>query len=323
MLGRKFCPRCMAILKKNVEVCPNCGTDIAEYEYEQEKEKLAKETSKLQAEPKQELDTIKSDVEQDASAISDEKNPESEKAGDEPVDQESDVTEESKPEEKKAKRHKHKPKAKEVPQFTVDADGSYNIDTSDVTFLDNSSYSSKKERGEFKPEKIKWWEIYKWADRHLARRKIMKEVNKAARTKPVFVNKVTMSILALLLGWCGIHDFYAKNYIKGTVNAVSIILASIFVTVPALAPVATFFGGGFGLVAFYLWVTDFFTILFDKYKYRISKEAFIAKLNVETRYKISKRYLQIDKIKKEQDKILEKQRKKLAKKEAKLNAKQK
>lgn len=283
----KFCPKCMNIIKKKDEKCSKCGMLVCDMESYAENEKVQLE------------ETITNKQENsDNVATADE------------------IATQNKP-----KRHKHKKKTKDVPHYTVDEDGSFNIDTRDVTFLDNSSYSSKKERGEFKPEKIEWWEIYKWADRVLARRKIMKEVNKAAKEKPSFVKKSAMILWCLFFGWMGAHNYYAKNYIRGIVTSVAITMSLIFISVPALASVAVFFGGGAGFVAVYIWFGDLISILLNSYKYRISKEAFIAKLNVETRYKISKKYLTLDKIKAEQEKIKEKQRKKLEKKEAKLSAK--
>ena len=107
-----------------------------------------------------------------------------------------------------------------------------------------------------------------------------------------------------MLGW----DFLAE------INLQSIIIRLVL---------ATFFGGGFGFVALYLWISDLITLALNKFKYRLSKEAFIMKLNVETRYKISKKYLTVDKIKQEQESIKANLKKKLEKKEAKRRAKSK
>ncbi len=294
----RICPNCVTIIKRKDEKCSKCGMLVSDMEKAKDQEKM---------------DKIMRDIQQDLSYIE----------NDQMCEVKEDETPTNKSEEQtvvKPKRHKHKKKNKEVPQYTVDEDGSFNIDTRDVTFLDNSSYSSKKERGEFKPEKIEWWEIYKWADRHLARRKIMKEVNKSARVRPSFIKKGTMIALCLFFGWMGAHDYYAKNYKKGILVTISMLLTSIFVSVEALAPVATFFGGGFGFIVAYTWIGDMLNLLFDKYKYRLSKEAFIAKLNVETRYKISKKYLTTDKIKAEQERIKQNLKIKLEKKEAKRRA---
>ena len=95
------------------------------------------------------------------------------------------------------KRRKEKEKK---PQFDVDENGEFNIDTADVEIVGEETgkafeekfkqtYSVKKARGDYREPKIKWWEIYKIADRAFARRKIKKEVNKAARIKPEYINK--------------------------------------------------------------------------------------------------------------------------------------
>lgn len=292
----RFCPECMNIVKKKDEKCSQCGMLVSDMEKQLEEQKQANALSAVKEQMNM-VDQLNTDVVEeniDTDAV-------------EQINQ--------------PKRHKHKKKNQNVPQYTVDEDGSFNIDTRDVTFLDNSSYSSKKERGEFKPEKIEWWEIYKWADRHLARKKIMKEVNKAGNVRPAFVKKGWMIFLCAFFGWMGAHDYYAKNYKKGALVTIAMIISVVFVSVPALASVSTFFGGGCGFIVAYLWISDFISLLIDKYKYRLSKEAFIMKLNVETRYKISKRYLSVDRIKAEQEKIKANIQKKLEKKEAKRRAK--
>ena len=294
----KFCPRCMNIIRKKDEKCSKCGMLVSEMEEVSDDKKFEKEIDIL--------DQNISAVDQLNQQVAEE------------VQEDAQSNAASAP-----KRHKHKKKQKDLPQYTVDEDGEFNIDTRDVTFLDTSAYSTKKQKGEFTPEKIEWWEIYKWADRYLARRKVMKEVNKASRVRPSFIKKSTMMLLCLFFGWMGAHDYYARNYKKAVFVNASIIISMVFISVPALASVATFIGGGFGFVALYTWLTDLIALMFDKYKYRLSKEAFIMKLNIETRYKISKKYLSLDKIKAEQQQIKDKFTAKKEKKEAKRRAKQK
>ena len=82
-----------------------------------------------------------------------------------------------------------KKKASEQFQFEVDENGEININTKDVEIIgeetakiydekQKQTYSVKKARGDYREPKIKWWEIYKWADRSFARRKIKREVSK-------------------------------------------------------------------------------------------------------------------------------------------------
>ncbi len=200
--------------------------------------------------------------------------------------------------EDKKKRHKHKSKLKEEPKYTVDENGDYNIDTSDVTFLEGveaPTYSVKKARGEVKEEKLKWWEIYKWADRMLAKRKIMKEVNKASTKTPFGISRGVMIFLCIFFGYMGAHSLYGKNYKRGFTTMGLFITAMIVVSVPVLYKyVGIFLGGGCGFVAVAIWVYDLVMLVINKYKYRISKEEFISNLNVETRAKIGKKYVDLD-----------------------------
>lgn len=199
------------------------------------------------------------------------------------------------------KRHAHKKKNKqELPDVTVDGDGAYNIDTRDVTFFEGAqeNYSVKKARGEDKYAKIEWWEIYKWADLYLARRKINKEVNKAAVIEPTYVKHGTLLILCLLFGWMGIHNFYAKNYRKGIVTLSSFAIAfSLVVAFDAVANLESILGsvaGMFGLIAAFLWISDLVAIICRRYRFRESKLKFICKLNLETRKKLGKKYVTIN-----------------------------
>lgn len=217
------------------------------------------------------------------------------------------------------KRHKHKRKKSDLPNYTVDENGDYDIDTSDVTYLEgveNPTYSVKKARGEVETEKLKWWEIYKWADRMLAKRKISKEVNKASHKEPFGVKRWAMIVLCLLFGWMGAHNFYAKNYKRGWFVLISMFVVFIVTGVDKLAEImGVFVGGGLGFVVLAMWIYDFICLIFNKYRYRISREEFISNLNVETRAKLGKKYIKMDKAsfkakeKARQEKILNKRNK--------------
>lgn len=222
--------------------------------------------------------------------------------------------------EQKPKRHKHKKKKVETPHYTVDENGDYNIDTNDVTFLEGvetPTHSVRKARGEFKQEKLKWWEIYKWADRMLAKRKIMKEVNKASYTPPEGISRTTTTVLCVLFGWLGAHNFYAKNYKRGwTIVAFDIIISLVLYIKPLFEFMGVFVGGGLGFVMVAMWFYDIVSLIFNKYKYRISKEKFISNLNVETRAKLGKKYIDLDRVA-----FKEKEQKRLDKLNAKKNKK--
>ena len=81
-----------------------------------------------------------------------------------------------------------------------------------------------------------------------------------------------------------------------------------------------FVGGGLGFTIFALWFTDLFGLIFNKYSYEISKEEFISNLNVETRMKLRKKYVNLDK-KVFKEKEIQRLEKKKIKKEKALNKK--
>lgn len=227
----------------------------------------------------------------------------------------------------KPKRHKHKRKAnkKDAPQYTVDEDGSFNINTKDVTYLEGiekPTSSVRKARGDMpEQEKLEWWEIYKWADRMLAKRKINKEVRKASTKTPENISRGVMLTYCILLGWLGIHNFYGGNKKKGWFVVIADFIVVLIMNIPVLHEImGIFVGGGLGFVVLALWFTDITGLIFNKYRYNISKEEFISNLNVETRAKLGKKYINFDKtvFKEKEEKRLNKKK---LKKEKKLNKK--
>lgn len=328
-----MCPRCGNLLKKKDTKCSQCGLSrekIENMENPKKQDGPAKsEVTKEKVEPSVEVTTeavsssndggvtvnTKAILDNENSGVLEENNS---KSSEEESTNNSEENEDNNQKDKatsyehgidsttigkavydKPKRHKHKSKAKDQPQYTVDENGEYNIDTSDVTYLEGvetPTYSVKKARGEVTQEKIKWWEIYKWADRMLARRKINKEVNKAATATPVGISRVAMIIYCLLFGWLGIHNFYAHNFKRGWFVLVSFVIVIIVTSIDVLIEImGVFVGGGLGFVVFAMWMIDLFSLFFGKYKYRISKEQFISNLNVETRAKLGKKYIALDK----------------------------
>lgn len=207
------------------------------------------------------------------------------------------------------KRRKNK---NEEFQFELDENGEFNIDTTDVEIIGEEaskiydekrqqSYSIKKARGDYRPPIIKWWEIYKLADRSFARRKIKKEVSKASKVKPDFISKGKLLALAIFFGWCGAHNFYAKNKRKGFVS-LSFLLVSILSMalsgVPFFKAIELWSVGFTGFVVLVIWISDIVDIIFNKFKYRIQKDKFIEGMNVETRAKLGEKYIDLDLLKK-------------------------
>lgn len=361
----KFCPKCMNIIRRKDVKCSKCGMLVSDMiklrekelenkkvEINNNKEKtLKKEDSKSVVELKPVVtetddggaivDTSKMfansmNQEQTSKNVEDSKNEnnKSDESNQEIEFDDEHVGSVVFEEKNKPKRHKHKSKINknDQPQFTVDEDGSYNIDTKDVTYLEgvNKPTSSiRKARGDIKEEKIEWWEIYKWADKMLARRKIKKEVNKAGNKIPKGINRGSLIAWCIFFGWLGIHNFKAGNKKKGWFIVISDLIIIPVINVPVLYKImGVFVGGGLGFIVLSSWFLDLFALIFNKYKYRISKEEFISNLNIETRVKLNKKYVDFDKVifkEKEEarlnKKVIKKQ-KKLDKKKAKLERRQ-
>ena len=196
--------------------------------------------------------------------------------------------------------------------FQVDENGEFNIDTKDVEIIGEEvtkiyeerrakEYSIKKARGEYRPPKIKWWEIYKLADRTFARRKIKKDVTKASKVRPDFVSKTKLLLLAIFFGWFGAHNFYAKNKKKGfvTLSFLTIsILGMIFFDTAFVQSMYLWIIGCSGFVVISIWVTDLVNIIFNKFQYRIQKDKFISCMNIETRAKLGEKYIDLELLKK-------------------------
>lgn len=311
----RICPRCMNIIRKSDVVCSSCGLEVEKMQEEKNLE-IERQNKLIEDKIAEQENLVKNEeiAEEERSQL--EENGIIEKTAE-------NSTENG---EQKRKRHKHKSKTQkqskeDLPEYTVDENGQYDINTKDVTFLegiDLKSYSSKKAKGE-KParEKIEWWEIYKWADLYLARRKINKEIKKASHKIPYGISKTKMLLLSIFFGWAGAHDFYAKNNKRGWTAVSFLTIVAIIMNVPVLYKImGIFIGGGLGFAMLVMWFGDIFAIATNRYKYRISKEEFISNLNLSTRGKLRKKYWYFDKrvfLEKEQkriDKIVAKREKK-------------
>lgn len=315
------CPRCAADVSENLSVCPKCGLAVSKFaafehrisnlefgnpsgdpfsnkmtKEEKKAAKKARKEEKKQAKKEKKIRESQSDTDFSVYALNS----------------------------KNGVRQKHydnsymgrKQRAKDnkkYPEFTIDqATGEFNIDTSDVEIVgaetgkiieeQHQSYSVKKSRGDYAPKKIKWWELYKLTDRHFARRKIKKQVNTAAKIKPGFINKTKLLLFAIFFGWMGAPNFYAKNYKKGIFT---LVMLFIWTSVVWLAGYSKFFAsielsvGGFaGFVTLFIWVSDIVNIAFGSFRYRIQKEAFLCKLNFNTRAKLGEKYYDMELYKK-------------------------
>ena len=321
----RHCPRCGSEISNNDKSCSRCGLAVDKMEEftknftytdesleksegqetenqeqeviskkEQKKRDKAEKKAKKKADKKAREEAIKNEDTQffKFATNSGEENPDEILEGDTYLEKR-----------KKKKRQAAKP------VFQIDENGEFHIATKDVEIVGEEtgniikeryeqSYSVKKERGDYTPPKIKWWEIYKLADKHFVRRKVKKEVNKAAKVKPKFVKKSKLLLLSIFLGWCGSHNFYARNKKKGWVALISF---AICIFVNALAGSSKFFssiqisiGGGFGFVFLFMWIADIINISTNQYKFKIQRDKFIALLNVETRAKLGEKYIDLD-----------------------------
>lgn len=188
-------------------------------------------------------------------------------------------------------------KQRNQPQYSVDKSGEYNIDTHDVTYLPNTyTYSVKKARGEVKRQKLKWWEVYKWADLMLARRKIKKQVRRASNYRPKEIKGWKMKLLCILFGWFGIHDLYARNYRKGAFAAVCFTIGCVLLFNWPQKLMLT--AGFFLFIPVCMWVLDIINLIFGTYSYRLSRYKFIDCLNADTRAQLGDKYLDKDEYKK-------------------------
>lgn len=299
------CPRCASEISLKDKVCPRCGLpvskmgeaeDVLAEELEKqaenkklnkaqrlEKKRLAKQTKK-EAKRKRKLEEQSSNTDFSKFASN------------------------SSAENTEIDLRKRKKNKDEEFKFEIDENGELNIDTSDVEIIGEEvskaydekrkqTYSIKKARGDYREPKIKWWEIYKLADRSFARRKIKKEVNKAGRVKPDFISKAKLLILAILFGWCGVHNFYAKNKKKGFVSLSFLgisILGMALNDVPFFKMFELWIIGFSGFVVLWIWVLDIVNIMFNKFQYRIQRDKFIESLNIETRAKLGEKYIDLE-----------------------------
>lgn len=270
MFNTKICKNCFESYSGKPETCPHCGillnAEKPKNNKEDKKVKIKKER-KRRITSKEIMDSINF-VELNAKAN----------------------------QQKLTKKQKEK-----LPEFKVEKSGEYSVDIKDVTYLPSTyTYSAKKARGEYDAPKIKWWEIYKWADLMLAKRKIKKQVKRASHYRPQQISKSKLLTLCIFFGWMGGHNFYARNYRKG----IFVLVAGLLGAFVALAPftflnyIRTSIGGGLLFVVLFMWGMDLINIICNTYSYRLSKWKFIDCLNTDTRATLGAKYIDKDEYKK-------------------------
>lgn len=313
------CPRCSCEFNDNLKACPKCGLSTVKMDAFLQSMNITEYNSQNKIDPNEYLKLSS----QEKSALRREKKLRKkeekrakkvrESVSDTDFSQFATNTDEYR---KKVKgyqnnffgrRQRAKDRSK-TPEFTIDPNGEFNIDTSDVELVgeqtgriieeQHQSYSIKKSRGDYKPPKIKWWEIYKLADRHFARKKIKKQISKASKIKPGFISKTKLFLLALFFGWAGAHNFYAKNYKKGCFT-IGMLALFILIMIGAqysvfLASIQLSVGGCAGFLNMFIWISDTISIGINSFKYRIQKEAFLFRLNFNTRAKLGEKYYDLE-----------------------------
>lgn len=313
----KRCPRCSAELSLTDKTCPKCGLLVSQMEEVQKRFNLSsgEDNSETAVKlSKKDLKNAKKEEKKQAKqAKRDEKRKKKEVdeldfsqfAVNSGVPDPDEILETDTYSEKRKKKKRSQAK----PRFLIDENGEFAINTEDVEIVGEEtgkmlekqyeqSYSIKKSRGDYIPPKVKWWEVYKIADRHFARSKIKKEVNKAAKIKPNYVKKSTLLLLAIFLGWMGAHNFYAKNKRKGWLSVTLLVIwvgvVALSTSVEFFALISTSIGGGAGFLCLFIWISDIINIISNQFKYKFQRDRFIAGLNVETRAKLGKKYIDMD-----------------------------
>lgn len=315
----KNCPRCASELSPYAKLCPRCGLPVSQMEEFIDRFNLAEKTESSEngfgevdlSQNKKERKAAKKQAKKAAKKAKKERESKSDTDFKQFASNGENIGDDSYLDSDTFSERKRKRKNKLTkPVFDLDENGEFNIDTSDVEIVGaetgkiieerfEQSYSVKKQRGDYRPPKIKWWEIYKISDRYFARRKIKKEVAKAARIKPSFISKAKLLLLAIFFGWTGAHNFYAKNKKKGWVSVATLIIW-VGVSVLAREGIAFFrsieisVAGFAGFINVLIWITDIINIIFNKFKYRLQIDKFISEMNVETRAKLGEKYIDLD-----------------------------
>ena len=304
------CPRCASEITLKDKVCPRCGLPVSKMGEAEEalaeemlEQAKSEKLNKVQQKEKKRLAKI---------AKKEAKRKKKEEAKMSTTDFSQFASNATSENEEPLKIGKRKKKEEKF-QFSVDENGEFNIDTKDVEIIGEEvskiyeekrkqqEYSIKKARGDYRPPRIKWWEIYKIADRAFARRKIKKDVKKAAKVKPDFISKFKLLLLAILFGWCGAHNFYARNKKKGftSLSFLAVSMAGMFLRDTAFVKTIEVWLIGFtGFVVLSIWIIDIINIIFNKFEYRIQKEKFISCMNIETRAKLGEKYIDLELLKK-------------------------
>jgi len=197
-------------------------------------------------------------------------------------------------------------KSKDSKKVTSPRVSGVHIDVESSSYFARSrnKYNPSTERivvennGKYELEKLKWWEIYKWADRQLAKSKIKKVVKRESEKRPERVSFWALFCLCLFSGFLGVHNFYAGNIKKGLTSVISFVVAMVYIIFLDKIPFFNAYFQGLlcavpGLICLAIWIIDFLAIVFKKFKYNISRMEYIKTLDLETRARLGKKYIYI------------------------------
>lgn len=161
----------------------------------------------------------------------------------------------------------------------------------------NAKRSGSIDAKDYEAEKLKWWEIYKWADRWLVKRKVGKVVSKQARVRPSGKSYWLLLLLSGLFGFVGLHNFYAGNTKRGIVSLSLFSWSILFVALIGRWAWLENFQYSLcavpGFVCVMMWIWDFVAILFKRFEFKKSRLMFIYSLDVETRAKLGNKYIKV------------------------------
>ena len=314
---KRICPNCAKFIERKLKVCPYCGKPVKAEPKEKKgflnklgvytpirpseriDAKLAAEKeAKIKKENNEQIIDDKLSLDTDGTCIKSENN--------KIVTQNSDISnnQDNMPRYKFVDKYGRPRYIRKKERQKVT---SPRVDGINIPVVDTFAFGLKGEYGAMKKkpknntnyelEKLKWWEIYRFADRMLARRKINKYVKKESVKKPENVSYRGMFILCLLTGYLGIHNIYCKNYFKGFFTLSCFMVSFVYVSLYSLGSYAWLnnfwitFGAFPGLFCILSWIWDLTALIFKRFRYKQSKLNYIKTLDVETRARLGKKYI--------------------------------
>ena len=277
---KKLCRECYRYIDRRADVCPYCHKP----------QKVKKEAAKAQSAEKTYPDQAANEP-ISKNVINDETK------GNAPVDSRGRV--------RWVPKHKREG-YKEQQEFlkgTNMRECGRHIDVSDVTYFDQLNGKGKyrtdspDRKNGFKQEKLKWWEIYMRIDRYFARHKIKKVVAKESTQKPQGVSYWLTLFLSIFTGFLGLHNIYTKNYKRGFwelgLFSWAMLIVILMDYLPWLKSVQMSLCALPALIDVLMWVYDIMALIFKKYQYTQTKLNFIYGLDIETRARLGRKFINV------------------------------